>query len=353
MCFSAVTTVLAAEPDARPEATNPQVKHNDEYGYVYTEQIGEDHTIFRAYQKNSVLTGETPQLASANETRNDDILQSPEKTRSLLRSLGMGEDFIDMLTEEDLREYARCKSIVGITSYTKTDTEGNVVNVSEEEATSNAGARSLPEQDLVDPTPGPAGAYSNTYEDAYMSMYYQVMYFGNGRYRFSVDATWLDEPFWRLTDSLGACAQGFAIDYDTCEGYYRCEETSPQIPNIQPIQRTESFGSDDFMDAHENGWDGVAVTFNLRTDISGVGVIGTAYENHMAHCHFYGFIRYPDLNTYFNTTATYSHSIVTLILNPSISISQEGMGWGIGLGVSSLIENRIVKINDPIYYQAD
>lgn len=352
MLLSASTTAFAVESAETSTEAAVEVKYNSEYMFSYTEQTDANYRIVRTYTNESIDASANARTVSTMAVDPTQSETSTERVKAILLSLGMGQDFIDMLSEEDLEDYANCEMMMGITSYTKEGADGNVENVPEEEALANARLGSFPEQDLYDPSPGSGGAHSTVEIDSYMHIYYLVTYMGNGLYKFSVDATWLKSPVYRLTDSIGACAQNFAIQNATRSGWYMC--TVYGYAMFEYYTNTYTTYFEDFYTVQNGNWDGSAAMFNLHDDYTSTEAAYSqiAYD-HKAHYQFEAYVSYPSRDTYFNTTATYSHTLIWLEADPSISISAEESSVSIGLGLGDRSEDRVAEFASAIHYVPD
>ncbi len=197
---------------------NSEMKINSQYQFAYSEKNSEN-SFTRKYVKDG-----------DNIFKNIfgvDIDQSCERTAQILRSLGMEDAFVEKLSKEKLEKYQECESITSTVVYMKTDNNGITEHVTEEEAFSNAttyGIGGLPTQVIMPDGGSGYPTYKETLEDEYMKIVFVVAEEGDGNYSFSVDATWLTMPFYRMSDSLGACAQNMTIENYTRTGWYSYEQ---------------------------------------------------------------------------------------------------------------------------------
>lgn len=198
---------------------------NEQYGFYCKEYTDSANRIIRTYtiaDNINIQNGET--ILCTGQSSPDRL-----RTKAVLSSLGMDNDFIDELSEEQLDEYAVSESIYVVTEYICTDSEGIKTTVSEEEALNASASVSPtaapPADDFFDGGGGNGyPVYYDIMTDEYMKLTYVVSYRGNAKYNFSVNAVWLTMPKYRLTDSLGCCAQGISIISETKSGWISYDE---------------------------------------------------------------------------------------------------------------------------------
>lgn len=334
---------------------NPiRVCYNSEYDFTVTERDEGNNTIVRIYEHPGNASAAAMSITSQNTTFDQ---ANRARTAELLSALGMGDAFIAKLSDEDLQGYAQSSQIISTISYTKTDENGNVTNVTAEEAENAAELYSvtLPPHVKDDGTAGGTGD-GNIYNDSYMRIVYIVTYWGQGRYKFSIDATWLTAPAFRLTDSLGACAQNFTVENNTRSGWYSYTVTVHTGESI--IEYDDETVLSDFVNATNGNWYGSAVRVDLMDDVNGGDGSGMSTyvhcTNHMIHYEYFGTIHQPTLETNFNTTATYDH--VTIVIIPDFSIDIFTANVSAGIGFSSLSvtsEPRLVELDHSVHYVPD
>jgi hypothetical protein len=333
------TTTYAAE--------SPSTEYyNAQYDFSYEETVMPTKQIVRKYEKPETS------IFSTNSTVN-----SVTKTKAILASLGMGEDFIDALSNEQLNEYANSEFLMATEAFIKTDAEGNSTFVTESEAQEGSRAFVPPgasEDDLNDP--GDIPSWSETSTDEYMLLVFFVSYRGDGVYHYSVDAEWLQIPQWFLTDSLGACMQNGTVINSSRTGWYSWKQyEEDDISTMFEVSQTlygadPNSGSCAFENTTNGNWTGSAASFsypphNLTDLLHDIVVI-----DYKAHVEFDMVVSEPEEELYFNTVATYSHSTVTMGLNPSLSINLSG-GVSIGLvSVGLISHNRDVEFSEPLHY---
>lgn len=321
-CCSPVVNAIESSEDIS------QTMNNVEYGFSYTEQVKDDYSIVRVYEKS-----QQSKLDGRSQSSIDQTEYVKQHTKAVLCSLGMGEEFIEQLSDEDITEYGASERITSIKAYLKTDAEGNVISIDEEEAMTVKAAPGV-EEDIFDGDGGfPFWYEIDRDEDGYMEITYIVSYRGNGRYKFSIDAVWLMEPLWRLNDSLGACAQNFAIENNTRSGWYMYDQTTSMGGSKNEFLDQKVILSN-FQNAEGPGnWDGSAVVFDLMDDFHVIGSANdyTIYRNHRIHYEFEATIHQWQVTTNFNATATYTHTQIAIQGTPTVSIGTSGVDVSIGI----------------------
>lgn len=317
------------------------------YGFAYTEYVDENNQTIRTYKKQQSVTRSS--AVSADMSKSEEL--SHETTKALLASLGMEAGFIDKLSDQSLREYANSEEICVVSSYSKSDAEGNVTSVTKEEAEKAAELRA------VVPTPDPGG-YINTYEtsftDSYMYITYTVAYVGDGEYKFSVDAEWLTMPWFRGTDSLGACAQNMTVENNTREGWCSYLMTTCDYGTQREYSIHEELidGRNDvsFKNAVNGNWYGSAVVFSLESDVNTDPANYVRFTDYRVHYEYYGRVTYPEQQTNFNTTASYCHTTVGIVISPGISISTSGASAAIAISATTFQDVRTAEFGTSIMY---
>ncbi|MFR1324227.1 MAG: hypothetical protein ACLSBL_03935 [Ezakiella massiliensis] len=283
----------------------------------------EDGSITKIYKRNV--------NASLRSAGNVDY----EETKKMLLELGMEQDFIDNLTEEDLEHYSNSTNLVGTITYYKTDENNNKTVVSETQA--------YEEVNKIKNNIALRGAQDNeTYEDSYMRVYHLVsQYRDTEEFLFSTDARWLIMPYFRDKDSIGSCAIYVDADTGSGRGYYSYDITTNRNGRIENNQYYKNIFAEDFQDATTFEYSGMATVIELPSDIERDGY-NIVHTNFKAHAQHYASISFPDSRTRFRSYGTYDHSRLT-IDRPTISIDVSGAT--IGLGIRRGSEKRTAKVN--------
>lgn len=339
-----VPSVLAVQ--AADYSANVDVKTitSVEHGYTYTEYTDDNLQTIRTYKKQSSVGGDA--------VRNAKSSLSVDATKALLSSLGMEEGFINKLSAEELQEYSESSEIMAVSSYTKTDAEGKVVNVTKKEALDAMSTRAIV------PTPDPGGGMYPTYEeslrDSYMYISFVVSYMGSGKYKFSVDSVWLTMPFFRWSDSLGACAQNMTVENNTRSGW-RSYTMTDNVNGTQTVhyieeQLVNGTNSVSFQNAINGNWYGSAVVFYLPIDGYTQYNTSVTYSDYRVHYEYIGTVMYPSLQMNFNTTASYCHFQTYLSLEPSVGIGLTETPISIAISAEERKEIRTVEFDTSITY---
>ena len=114
----------------------------------------------------------------------------------------------------------------------------------------------------------------------------------------------------------------------------------------------------EFQNVRQGNWYGSALIVDLMDDNCyrdpGNGqLIGASYYDHKMHYEFEGIIHQPGVETYFDTTATYSHLLIAVTSNTSVEISSSGPCVGIGISLDHQSELRYVELESPVHYLPD
>ncbi len=329
-------------------ATNDEsstVVFNDEFNFQLVETVDENNRIIRTYEKN-----EQPQARSTYGLRaNGNETDNYERTKALLSDLGMSDAFISELSNEQLEAYAESESMTGIVSYTKSDMEGNVTYVSEEEANVYTLPNLNVEQEIKDDGDGGSNVYTDEAVDSYMRLYYMVIYKGDALYKHIVTAEWLTMPVCCSYDSLGVCSTGLTVELGSRYGWRSYDHTTKTIISSETEKVKTYFSSSDFQQPSNGDWYGAGVVFDIPKPIPADGF--TEYiTNYKVYFEYESKVRYPQLETYIETNACYEHSKIEVVISPSLEINSEEIGVSIGISGEWSTEKRTAYFDESIHY---
>lgn len=329
-----------------------RVYDNSEYDFTVTEQDGDNNTIVRIYERPKNTSAAAMSITPLNTTFDQD---NRARTTELLSALGMDDAFIAKLSDEDLQGYAQSSQIVSAISYTKTDENGNVTNVTAEEAENAAELYSvtLPPHVKDDGTTGGTGDGA-TFIDSYMEITVVVAYWGSARYRFTIDAEWLTDPFYTLTDSIGICAQDMAVQNGTRSGWYSFTEVET-VSNVS-TSNSNTVNLSHFYTVTNGSWEGSAATVDLKSTYIHNPEMGddrTTYTDHLVHFQFDALVRQDEEALNFNVVGTYEHSKVYIWPDVSIGISSTGGAVSIGFDLITSKDTRNVEFDNSFRYVPD
>ncbi len=263
--------------------------------------------------------------------------------KEILSDLGMEHEFIDKLSDDDLKEYANSSKLVATVAYFKVDEAGNREIISEEEALEQANRiNSLKKDNLVLMK---TSREQDTYEDSYMRVFHLVEQtsYNSEKFKFSTDARWLTMPFFRKTDSIGSCAQYMACDDDTASGWYEYDKDVMSIYNSSHSRPRTYLYSSDFEGANNGTFSGLAAKFDLPNDYVG-NYTSILYSDFKIHVQHYAYINEPDQTINFASNGSYDHLRYKIGFNPSISISSSGPSASIGLDVYGATDRRTTGV---------
>jgi len=309
-----------------------------------TEMVDENNRIVRVYERK---------LDDTNQEQLNRSFSSVDiyaETKELLLALGMEQDFIDNISEDDLKGYSNSESLVGTIAYTKTDAQNNVVYLEESAAIREAKVareERAKKNKTLHATNGKKNALQTTivqekYEDSYMRLYHLVSYFGDGSFLYSTDARWLTMPFFRGKDSIGSCAQNGTVTYSTRSGYYEYDYMTLSTGGYVSSGR-KNISSSYFKEAINGSFYGSAAIVDLPNNVNS-GSLMRYYSNYKAHYQYQGHVNYPGQVSNFNSIGSYDHSKVTITVTPSVSIGLSGASPTIGLDIAGTTETRSAKV---------
>lgn len=312
------------------------------------EIVDDKNQIVRVYEKK-ITTPHQEQFTTKiySEDQYSEI-------KEILLTLGMEQDFIDNLSENDLKLYESSEMLIGTITYTKTDAQDNVTYIEESVAIQEAkaindlqieeNARLHNAMDMnIDSQYSQNSIVQRKYEDSYMRLYHLVSYFGDGSYLFSTDARWLTMPFFRGKDSIGSCAQNATITDGSQSGYYEYDYTT--FNGITSTSGTErrNISSSKFKNAIQGSFFGSAAIIDLPNDTM-TQYSSSVFNNYKAHFQYFGHVTSPNEERYFNSIGTYDHAKVALSFTPSVSIGFDGPSASIGLDIHGATEERSALI---------
>ncbi len=306
------------------------------YGDDIREMTNEDGSITKVYKK-AVIHGLT-------EKQNGTLqMEDHSEIKKILSELGMEDDFINKLTEEDLAFYENSSSIVGKTSYIKIDAEGNSHVISEYDAL-NA-VEELESRDIDQSTYG--SHEQDIYQDEYMRVFHMVSQWRDTpEFRFVTDARWLRMPAFRRTDSIGSCAQSISIIPRSERGWYDFERRTNYTHGWE--KDGDFIRSRDISRDSHGTFNGAAAEIDLPNDYFG-NYSFEEYRDFKAHFQFDAEMIYPNSSTIFDSIGTYDHIVYHIGFFPSISIGFKGGSMSIGFDISYGHDRRNVELQ--LYYQ--
>lgn len=247
------------------------------------------------------------------------------EVKANLMALGIDANVIDKMSVTELQDYSNSVQITTIERYMKSDIDGNIEILPKEDAIAAASQIVINETD--------------NYRDQYMLVILTIAKIPNDRVRLTVDANWLTEPNFRGKDTLGACAKYVTVFNHSREGYlaYTVEQRSQSGAVIEASRKTKNISK--FENASNGQFYGAGMIFDLPNDTyaPSYGVYEEAYTDFHAHFTYDGEIELPDQRLNFNATGTYTHTTVSLTINPSLSIS---VNDSVGSISPSLIINK-------------
>ncbi len=303
-----------------------------------------DDNISTRVDLNNRVIKELERTPDSIEAKKDAFEEYTE-TKELLLALGMEQDFIDKLSDEDLEQYATSPKMVATTSYVKTDSDGDITYLDESVALRESAVVHMAQLETAEALLSGelmSTQAQKTYQDSYMRVFYLVTYLGNGKYKFSTDARWLTMPYFRGTDSLGACSQNATVLNNTRTGWYNYDiktSTAGRITYSTGSQTISSPGN-----AVNGSWYGSAGYIKVPADSPPGGYGLSSYSNLKAHYEFQGYVNYPKQDSWFNSVGSYCHATFKISYTPSLTISTKGTSAAIGLSISGSTDTRSSEV---------
>lgn len=299
------------------------IYRNYDYDFSYTVQYDGNKKV-STYVKEDNKANERTKISAKSHDFG--------KIKAILSSLGMSDEVIGELSNEQLIKYSTGKSITTTLTYYKYDEEENMVEVSEEEVLSSR----IIDKPIIVPQPGTGDEGSiprtATYIDDYMSILCTVVYLGDATYLFSTTAYWNFLPLDRYTDTLGICTTDITVENATRNGWVKYNECGYNSGNLMFIREHEETLSD-FVNVTNGIWYGSLSLIELPT---------TYYEyynnknciveqlEYSAYYEYEGKVRYPDNSLNFEVYSSYDHAYSYILTDTSFEISTSGVSVGIG-----------------------
>ena len=262
----------------------------------------------------------------------------------LFNLLEMTDATIDNLSHETISDYKNAKRIISITKK---------INI-EEQSLDEEAPTIIPNSVIIDETywgegdiPDP-NKYTTYYEDNSLEITYTVLYLGEREYKFITEATWLREPVTTFLDSLGAMSMNMTVINESRNGWYTYDQniikydTYGELISDEITHINTNISEENYHNAINGNWFGSACTFDVPKS-DNAEFIKIWRENFKVHYEFNGHYN-GELNTYFNTVATYDHSEISFVFDPEINISLSSDNFGIGLA-SALFNFKHKKYN--------
>jgi len=319
--------------------------YNVQYGFSYEETVMPTNQIVRKYENPTSFLG-------LNNTEN-----SVTKTKTILGSLGMGEDFIDELSTERLNEYANSKSITVTTSYIKTTPEGISTYVTKEDAENGSRAYDPPAYDCIDDgggTPVPIDRIVNYYTPTYRQATFIVSKWENAVYSHSLKVEWLTMPIniLRFEDLISIVVDENTVIPSSTYGRKRYILDNYEDGELVATSTVMTdFESSDFVFCSQYGWQGYAVPFDVPRNFG--DILSPSYVVKRAlnvKLYFETEIKHPAQETTFLSQGTYSQTRVEVDVDLKGGIGLVFVQLGVYIDPRFETQNTDFMLNEPIKY---
>lgn len=329
---------ISASASSVEELGTTQVVNVDGFSVTIHERITDNYTTIRTYNKNEFSPFSILNL---------------DQTKAVLSALGMRRQSIEKLPYDTLIAYANADYISMSTSYTKVNRGTNEISFLPEDVAIAQAAELDEKMDAYYLEQARKGQMPNEsdipgeFYDSYMEISHSALPLndGKGGYLFTTDATWLTMPVFRGDDSIGSCAIDTTFTPNSATGTYDYDITYV-LPNGDTQHDSDSNDITDIQHTTKDGWSGYAGVFNLPNN-----GVNTLYDNLHAHFSYSGHVDEPDANKWFNSIATYDHSLLTVDWSPSISIdTSKEVSASIGLSLDRATDSRCAVLE--IFYEA-
>ena len=306
-------------------------------GYVFdiTERVDENYQIIRTYQRPEPASHQTASLS-------DEL----DEIRAMLVALGLDEDDVSMLPDSALQEYVGYSEVTMTTQYLKVAENGVTTPVPEAVALSESARISANRAGRAPSDIVPYSDQDYYDEDGYLRLTHGATRVseGNDYYVFTTDALWLTMPFWRGTDTIGSCANYFAVIENTAYGMYNYEVYNVNTGAAGGTYIRNEVG--DLININDDlvitGWAGAGASFILPADLH----LANQARNYHVYFHFRAAISETEQEIWTNSLGSYSHMYDELQIEfPDLSIDITG---DISLGGSISVSTEIDTVNTMI-----
>lgn len=303
----------------------------DEHGqvtrtYVKSAQPSKSNTYFRQSSLEDTSYGET---------------------KSLLSALGLDDKTIESMPVSELDHYSAADTIISTVSYLKTTPDGITSYVDKETALTESSKINQSQVRAIPPSSYEDIVAEKTITDSYMILTYVLSWVSSDLYHHSVTAALLTSPKLSVSDSLGTCTQEHTVVPSSCEGTisYDC---ATLVDGVQTNFVHYSYNFDNFKTPADPdmSWGGAAAVFDVPSNKYSEGY-STLYSGVVMTFKVNTRPTYPDLESYFLSTATYSRKTIAINLE-SVEIGSSGGVMTISLKESS--EIHTVCFDNPIHH---
>lgn len=314
-----------------------------DYDFSITTATNEHGQVTKTYVKSA-----QPSKSSTYSRQFSLEDTSYSETKSLLSALDMDNRTLENMSDSELEHYSNANTIISTVSYLKTTPDGVTSYVDKETALTESLKINQSQVRATPPSSYEDIVAEKTITDSYMILTYVLSWVSSDIYHHSVTAAWLTMPSLSFTDSLGTCTQEHTVIPNSCEGTisYDC---ATLIDGVQTnlVHRADALSGFRAPTDESTNWGGAAVVFDVPSSRQSPEY-STIYSGVVVNFKVNTRPTYPTLESYFLSTATYSHTVLYLGIE-EVDISSSG-----GVSVTSLVgigdELRTVCFDTPIHH---
>ncbi len=352
-----VCTTISAQAAGYALNNNVVIKHNNEFGFIYEEEMKDNNVIVRKY---TPANNEQTHCVQANTSSN------LEMTTALLLSMGLSQDTINNLSTAELEVYANSKGITSSVQYLATNSTGETRYLSECDAHNEAQPCVMPNVPVYDHIGDGSGTIPPIYEEELddeheiLEMVFLITDLGDGEYMFEIEASWLTPPAERFTDCVSIIAQGVTPQENSVFGWFKYKYTD--IDYLTGDEETEevsvpvSTNIGGNLQAITDTWSGFGMTFELPNNWTYPEPEFGSPENSRIHEDFRVYFRMkaritePSNELYFNAIACYEHAELALLPNASMGLQNGDPGVYFGFDFAIQSDPHPIMTDEQIHY---
>ena len=209
----------------------------------------------------------------------------------------------------------------------------------------------LPPHIVVDP-----GGNSSVSKEAerYDVEFKLVVYdLGDGRYRCTLDATYLNMPDDKEWDGLGIAVQGCTFD-GNASAWMKYDAVKSNIITgnvLEEYSLTYDMQTAIVADSGVSGWCGRGLKYELFEDWWHNSYTVTRYSNLRLHLEFECVVTYPTLETNFQVYVSYEHIYEELSYVPSFGFGMDGsVSYSYSYASETMKDRYVFSLDNAIHY---
>lgn len=257
----------------------------------------EDRCTVRKYQRSNSKENVAHVVNSSN---NEEC-----EVRSLLKELNFAQRVIDNMSDEELRQISQCSEIYTTTTYAL-----------EKDGTITYSGLPVPLKDVSN---------ADSYQRIIMAIWDDPDSNEEEAFLLTASMEWLKMPTYRMTDAFGITSKETNVLYDERTGLLNAVGAY-EYTHSNGILVRHDFSSSEFVKMDNGVYSGIGVKFDLPASTN----LEKSPSDFWVYLRFPIHMVHPTLETNFEIVASYIHSYIQLLFEPSIQFDDSVAG-AIGL----------------------